>query len=188
MAGFLSKAISEQKARTRPDADEGNGSYMVPTSMACPAAGCPFPCDTGRNGRFLCSFHTGVQSQYWPLVTEILQRYWAVWQMAIIHYQCFNDLEAATEVIHQINADPVMRAAGIEMLSEAEMKAMYGRGSGHFPLDIISTMIHREIEVGIAKKRERDAGKKQTRLSAAERVRSLCQRIGHRAAPMAEPV
>lgn len=71
MAGFLSKAISEQKARTRPDADEGNGSYMVPTSMACPAAGCPFPCDTGRNGRFLCSFHTGVQSQYWPLVTEI---------------------------------------------------------------------------------------------------------------------
>ena len=39
------------------------------------------------------------------------------------------------------------------MLSEAEMKAMYGRGSGHFPLDIISTMIHREIEVGIAKKR-----------------------------------
>ena len=31
MAGFLSKAISEQKARTRPDADEGNGSYMVPT-------------------------------------------------------------------------------------------------------------------------------------------------------------
>ena len=52
MAGFLSKAISEQKARPRPD--EGNGSYMVPTSMACPAAGCPFPCDTGRNGRFLC--------------------------------------------------------------------------------------------------------------------------------------
>ena len=72
MAGFLSKAISEQKARPRPD--EGNGSYMVPTSMACPAAGCPFPCDTGRNGRFLCSFHTGVQSQYWPLVTEILQK------------------------------------------------------------------------------------------------------------------
>lgn len=34
MAGFLSKAISEQKARPRPD--EGNGSYMVPTSMACP--------------------------------------------------------------------------------------------------------------------------------------------------------
>ena len=28
MAGFLSKAISEQKARPRPD--EGNGSYMVP--------------------------------------------------------------------------------------------------------------------------------------------------------------
>ena len=49
-------------------------------------------------------------------------------------------------------------------------------------------MIHREIEVGIAKKRERDAGKKQTRPSAAERVRSLCQRIGHRAAPMAELV
>lgn len=45
MAGFLSKAISEQKARPRPD--EGNGSYMVPTSMACPAAGCPFPCDNG---------------------------------------------------------------------------------------------------------------------------------------------
>lgn len=186
MAGFLRKALNEQKARPQSDESE-EGTYMVPTSMACPADGCPFPNDTGRAGRFSCMFHTGVPSQYWPIVTNILREFWPVYQMAVIHHQCFNDEEAATEAIHCINEHPVMKRRGIRYVSEEEAKAAAGIAyrtkqsppcTGDIPMILLPIRIQEEIDAAILAQKAKDDGNPKTAPSARERIRSLCAKVG----------
>lgn len=186
-AGFLRKAINENKAKPRNYEEEEGGSYMVPTSMACPADGCPFPCDTGRAGRFCCMFHTGVPAQFWPVVTDILREFWPVYQMAVIHHQCFNDEDAATEAIHCINEHPTMRKRGIKYVSEAEAKAAAGivfrtkttpPCTGDLPLILLPIRIQEEIDAAILAQKVKQVGAASIAPSEREKVRALCARVG----------
>lgn len=175
--GIFSKAINSQNTKAE-QAEDGAGSYMVPTCMSCPANGCPFSADVVRSGTATCTFHAGQPRMFWDAITDEIRAFKPAWDIAMVHYQNFNDLEAADQAIQVLNSLPVIRKAGLRFVSEKEMHEAYGRGAGDQPLTTLQSLMQAKIDAAIAKVRAEKSGS-SARASNAERVKALCMRIGH---------
>lgn len=177
--GIFSRAISKQNTRAE-QAEEDAGSYMVPTCMNCPVHGCPFSADVVRSGTATCTFHAGQPRIFWEAITSAISAFKLAWDIAMIHYQAYNDMDAAHEAIQALNALPIIQQANLRFVSEKEMYEMYGRGAGDQPFRILQAIMQARIDAAIVKLRLEKSGT-SAKASNAERVRSLCLRIGHQA-------
>ena len=174
--GFFSKAINDQKTRS---AEIEESTAQAPISMSCPATGCPFCADVVRAGEPTCTFHAGVPKQFWNVVTGVVEQWDEAWKIALLHWQCFNDLEAADVAIQALNALPIVQSRGLRFISEKECKEIYGKGPGDIPMQTLQSVMQAEIDAAITKKKLQSMGNSKALPSQAGKIRSLCKRVCH---------